>query len=91
MGFFRRENKKFQYDPRYYKGKNNPYKIEQKFDEFRTTTTEARGIKNKFTKAIHEYKNSENKSVNKTILIIIAVLTLLFLYIIDFDLSIFLK
>jgi len=90
MGFLKRKNKKFEYTPRFYKGEGNPYKIGHKFDEFRTTVGKSKGLKSKFTNAIEESKNSKNKGFNKTILIIVAILTLIFLYIIDFDLSIFL-
>lgn len=91
MGFIKRTNKKFDYTPRYYKGKGNPFKIGHKFDEFRTTVGKTKGLKAKFTKAIQESRSSKNKGINKTILVIIVILTLIFLYIIDFDLSIFLK
>ncbi len=91
MGFIKKENKKFEYKPRYYKGEGNPYEVKHKFDEFRTTVGKSKGIKGKFSDAINEFKNSENGGINKTIVIIIAILTLLFLFIIDFDLSIFLS
>ena len=32
MGFLKRTNKKFDYQPRYYKGEGSPYKIEHKFE-----------------------------------------------------------
>ncbi|RPE00852.1 riboflavin synthase subunit beta [Aureibaculum marinum] len=86
MGFFNRTHKKFEYTPRYYKGEGNPYKIEHKFDEFRTTVGK-KNLKAKFSQAVEETKNS--KGINKTILITIAILVFIFLYIIDFDLSIF--
>ncbi|MCG1036913.1 riboflavin synthase subunit beta [Polaribacter sargassicola] len=88
MGFLKRTNKKFDYQPRYYKGDGNPYKIEHKLDQFRKTAGKNRGLKNKFNDAIEDLKNSD-KTVNKNLLIIIAILILIFLYIIDFDLSIF--
>ncbi|QTE23469.1 riboflavin synthase subunit beta [Polaribacter cellanae] len=88
MGFLKRTNKKFDYQPRYYKGEGNPFKIEHKLDQFRKTAGKNKGIKGKFNDAFDDLKNSD-KSVNKTLLIIIAVLVLIFLYIIDFDLSIF--
>ncbi len=91
MGFFKRSNKKFNYNPRYYKGEGNPYQIEHKFDKFRTSVGGKKGLKAKFQNAFDESKRHEDKGINKTILIIIAILTLIFLYIIDFDLSIFLK
>ncbi len=89
MGFIKRENKKFDYQPRYYKGEGNPYEFKHKFDEYRTTVGKRKSIKGKFNSAIDEFKSSEYGGFNKTIVITIAVLVLIFLYIIDFDLSIF--
>jgi hypothetical protein len=91
MGFLNRTNKKFEYKPRFYKGEGNPYEIKYKFDEFRVTTGKNKGLKTKFLTAWDELKESRKKGINKTILTIIVVLTFMFLYIIDFDLSIFLK
>lgn len=87
----KRKHKKFEYKPRYYKGEGNPYEIKHKFDEFRTTIGENKNLKKKITNAIEELKSSDSKGTNKTILLIIAILVLIFLYIIDFDLSIFVK
>ena len=47
MGFIKRENKKFDYQPRYYKGEGNPYEFKHKFDEHRTTVGKSKGIKGK--------------------------------------------
>jgi hypothetical protein len=92
MGFLKkRTNKKFDYKPRYYKGEGNPYQIGHKFDEFRTTVGGKKSLKEKFKNAFEESERSENRGFNKTILIIIALLVFIFLYIIDFDLSIFKK
>ena len=88
MGFLKRTNNKFDYQPRYYKGEGNPFKIEHKWDQFRKTAGKNRGIKAKFNDAISDLKNSDKK-VNKTLLIIISILVFIFLYIIDFDVSIF--
>ncbi len=88
MGFLKRTNKKFDYQPRYYKGEGNPFKIEHKLDKFRKTAGKNKGIKTKFTDAIDELKNSDG-GVNKTIIYIIIILVFIFLFIIDFDLSIF--
>ena len=90
MGFIKRENKKFDYQPRYYKGEGNPYEFKHKFDEHRTTVGNSNGIKGKINAALDEFKNSENGGLNPTILITIVILMLIFLFIIDFDLSIFL-
>ena len=90
MGFLKkRTNNKFDYKPRYYNGERNPYEIGHKFDEFRTTVGSNTGLKSKIKTAMEELKSSQGKSVNKTILLIIAILVFTFLYIIDFDLSIF--
>jgi hypothetical protein len=90
FGFLkRRTNNKFDYKPRYYKGEGNPYQIGHKFDEYRTTVGANKGLKSKIKAAMNELKSSSGKGVNKTILLIIAILVFLFLYIIDFDLSIF--
>ena len=92
MGFLKkRTNKKFDYQPRYFKGDGNPYKIGHKFDEFRSTVGTNKGIKDKFKSAIEELNSKEKKGSNKILLIIIAILLFIFLYIIDFDLSIFKK
>ena len=91
MGFIKRTNKKFDYKPRYYKGEGNPYEVKHKFDQFRTTTGKNKSLKAKFITAIDELKESRGKGVNKTLVAIISVLVLIFLFIIDFDLSIFLK
>jgi hypothetical protein len=90
MGFLKRTNKKFDYQPRYYKGEGSPFKIEHKLDLYRTTTGKNKGIKGKFGDAIGDLKNSD-KRTNRTLLVIITILVLIFLYIIDFDLSIFIN
>lgn len=91
MGFIKRTNKKFEYKPRFYQGEGNPYEVKHKFDQFRTTVGKNKGLKAKFINAYEELKESRGKGVNKTLVAIIAILTLIFLYIIDFDLSIFIK
>ena len=89
MGFLRRTNKKFEYTPRFYKVEGNPYKIEHKFDKFRKTVGKNKGLKSKFTNAVEELKVPQSKNSIKIILIIVTALILVFLYTIDFDLSIF--
>ncbi len=91
MGFIKKENKKFDYTPRYYKGEGNPYEVRHKFDEFRTTVGKKKNLKGKFNAAFDEFKNSKNGGFNMTHGIIIIVLVFIFLYIIDFELSIFLS
>ena len=90
MGILKvRKNKKFSYTPRYYKGEGSPYEIKHKFDEHRVTVGNNNGIKSKFVNAINDYKTNENNEANKRVIIIVAVLVLVFLFIIGFDLSIF--
>lgn len=84
-----RKNRSFEYSPRYYKGEGNPYKIEHKLDKFRSTVQTNRGLKNKFTSAMDDLKNEGDKNMKLRFLVIVAILVLLFLIIIDFDLSIF--
>lgn len=90
MGFIKRENKKFDYKPRYYQGEGNPYEFKHKFDEYRTTVGKRKSLKGKLNAAIDEFKSSENGGFNQTIVFITVILMLIFLFIIDFDLSIFL-
>ena len=85
-----RKNKRYNYQPRYYKGEGSPYELKHKFDDFRVTVGNDRGLKTKLNNAVEDYKyNSDKSGANRRILIIIGVLILVFLFIIDFDLSIF--
>lgn len=84
-----KRNKSFDYKPRYYKGDGNPFKIEHKLDQYRTTAHTTRGLKNKVSTAIDDLKNEGDRNLRIRFLIILAVLILLFLLIIDFDLTIF--
>ena len=81
-----KRNKSFTYKPRYYQGEENPFKIEHKLDQFRSTAQHQRGIKNK----VADWQTEGDRDMRIRIAIILGVLILLFLFIIDFDLSIFL-
>ena len=85
------KNKKFSYTPRHFddKGEGNPFEIKHKFDDYRKTVGNNSGLKTKINNALDDLKESRDRQVNRRILIIIAVLLLIFLFIIDFDLSIF--
>lgn len=93
MSIFKtRENKKYNYQPRYYKSDGqSPFKVQRKFDEFRSTLDTPKGLKGKFQKAMDDYKNNDDKSSNKRVLIIALILFFIFLALIGFDFSIFLK
>jgi len=83
-------NNRYNYTPRYYKGKdeNNPYQFSTKLDKYYETYN-----KNDFgahwRDVRREQRNRSNVEINKTVLIIAVVLLLIFFWIIDFDLSIF--
>lgn len=94
MAFIKkRSNKKFDYKPRFFKneGEGSPYEMKHKFEEFRSTVNPPSGIKGKLNTAYNELKNPSDNSVKKRLLLIIGILVLIFLYIIDFDLSIFIN
>lgn len=86
-----RRSKGFDYQPRYYKSdkEGNPFKIEYKFDQYRTTAGSNRGLKNKFNNVLEDSRRQGDRNVRLRLLIIISILVFIFLYIIDFDLSIF--
>lgn len=86
-----RGNKKYNYQPRYFddKGEGNPYKLEHKFDKFRSTVDSPRGLKGKFSNAMSDMRREGDRNLKIRMVVIIGVLILIFLFIIDFDLSIF--
>lgn len=85
------KNKKYSYTPRYYddKGQGSPFEIKHKLDEFRTTVGGNKDLKTRINNAFDDFNYNENKEANRRVLLIIGVLVLIFLFIIDFDLSIF--
>ena len=90
MGVFgKRTNKKFSYTPQHYKGDGNPYEMKHKFDDYRTTVGSSGNIKTKLNNALNEFKSNPDRDANRRILIIVAILVVLFLAFIGFDLSIF--
>ncbi|MBT8265369.1 MAG: riboflavin synthase subunit beta [Bacteroidia bacterium] len=94
MGIFKlRKNKRFGYTPRYYKGdtEGSPFEIKHKFDDYRSTAGSMGGIKTRFNNAMEDLRGNPNKAANRRILYIVIVLLLVFLFIIDFDLSIFFR
>jgi hypothetical protein len=83
-------NKKFNYTPRYFKGKevHNPFDFESKFIRDRETIS-YNDLRGHWSDARKNSRNRGNRSINRRLIIIISVLVLIFLMIIDFDLSIF--
>ncbi|MGB5983128.1 MAG: riboflavin synthase subunit beta [Nonlabens sp.] len=86
----RRKNKKFDYEPRYFKSSDGskPFEIKHKFDDHRSTVQKT-NLKGKFNNAIDDYRRGSDAVVKNRIYLIVAILVLLFLWLIDFDLSIF--
>ncbi|MEZ4817072.1 MAG: hypothetical protein R2776_03780 [Flavobacteriaceae bacterium] len=83
-------NNRFNYTPRYYQGKEgaNPQDFTTKMDMYYETYN-----KNDFgghwREARLSKRNRSNVAFNKTVLIIAGILVFVFLWLIDFDLSIF--
>ena len=94
MGILKpRKNKKFGYEPRYYnnEGSGSRFQMEHKFDSYRSTVGESKNLKAKFKAAFTELKKTSDKNTHYRIFFIFTILILIFLFIIDFDLSIFFK
>ena len=89
--FKRPRNKKFRYSPRYSKSnKSNIYGFDSTYSKHKELNS-VFDKSNAWDEARLRSRNRSNTSFSKTILFIIILLTLIFLYIIDFDLSIFMK
>ncbi|UOB16899.1 hypothetical protein [Abyssalbus ytuae] len=88
--FKRRKNRRFNYTPRYYDGKDigNPYDLDSKFAKYRETTNSG-DLSSQWKEAREASRNRGNREVNTRLIIIIIILVLITLYIFDFDLSIF--
>jgi hypothetical protein len=85
----RRKNKKFNYNPRHYKGKKNPHEIYHMFDDYRHTAHHSGGLIGKWYSAMFDSKTEGDRYVWMRLAAIVAVLLLVALYILDFDLTIF--
>ena len=87
--FKRPRNKKFRYSPRYSKSnKSNIYGFDSAYSKHRESNS-VFDKSNAWDEARLRSRNRSNSLFSKTILFIIIFFTLIFLYIIDFDLSIF--
>lgn len=85
-----KKNNRYNYTPRYYKGKDigNIYDFGSKFEKYRETTNDI-DFGSHWSEARKNSRTRGNREVNKRMLVIIAILVFLFLWLIDFDLSIF--
>ena len=89
--FKRPRNKKFRYSPRYSKSnKSNIYGFDSAYSKHRESNS-VFDKSNAWEEARLRSRTRSNSLFSKTILFIIFLLTLIFLYIIDFDLSIFIQ
>ena len=91
LNFYKaRKNQRYNYTPRYYKGKDtgNVYSFDSKFNKYKEATN-AIDFGSQWAQARNNSRNRGNREINSRVLLIMAVLILIFLWIIDFDLSIF--
>ena len=85
-----KKNRRFNYTPRYFKGKDqgNLYDFDSKFSKYRDTFNK-NDLGHQWKEARLKMRIRSNRRFSLRLLIIISVLLLTFLYIIDFDFSIF--
>ncbi len=88
--FKTKKNRRFNYTPRYYDGKDvgNPYALDSKFAKYRETTNSG-DLSAQWKEAREASRHRGNREINTRLIIIIAILVLITLYFLDFDLSIF--
>ncbi len=86
----RKVNRRYNYTPRYYKGKSdgNIYDFENRITKYRDTTN-AIDFGAHWSEARKSSRHRGNREINKRVVMIALLLVFLFLYFIDFDLSIF--
>lgn len=83
------KNKRYNYTPRFYNGKEkgSAYEIGSRIRKDRETLNETIGVQ--WSEARKESRNRNNREVNVRLVVIVLILLLLALYFLDFDLSIF--
>ena len=83
-------NQRYNYTPRYYKGKKdaNIYDFDMKINKYREQKNSI-DFGSHWAEDRKNMRNRGNRSINRNILYIALILVFAFLYIIDFDLSIF--
>lgn len=91
INFFKqRSNRRFNYTPRFYKGKvdDNPYDFDSTFSKFRDMSN-SNDFGAQWQAARRESRNRSNGGFSRLFFIILAALILIVLFVLDFDLSIF--
>lgn len=88
--FKRGENRRFNYTPRYYNGKEDerPFEFDSVFRKYREKPN-AIDFGAHWKEDRKGFRNRKNREINKRFIIIFLILVFIFLWIIDFDLSIF--
>lgn len=86
------KSRRYNYTPRYYKGKEegNLYEFDSKFSKFRDTYN-TNDFGQQWKEARVQKRTRKNRSLSVRLLIIIFFLVFLALYILDFDLSLFIS
>ncbi|MFC5046377.1 hypothetical protein ACFSTE_03830 [Aquimarina hainanensis] len=86
----KKENRRFNYTPRYYKGKSegNIYDFENRIVKYRETTNSS-DFGAQWSEARKASRHRGNREINRRVIYIALILIFIFLYLIDFDLSIF--
>ena len=83
------KNRRFNYTPRFFKGKEDiPINFESKFSKYRDTYNSIDMGMN-WSDQRDKMRNKRIRGINMTLILIVVFLILVFLYIIDFDLTIF--
>ena len=85
-----RNNRRFNYTPRFYKGKKNqnPYSFQNSFERYRDTHNK-NDFRAHWRDERNQTRNRNNRKVSPLLIILILLMTMASLYILDFDFSIF--
>ena len=85
-----RKNRRYNYTPRYYQGKEegNLYEFDSKFSKYRDTYNR-NDFGQQWKEIRMQMRTRKNRSVSLRLLLIIFALLFLSLYILDFDLTLF--
>ncbi|MDB4159995.1 hypothetical protein N9592_03205 [Flavobacteriaceae bacterium] len=84
------KNRRYNYTPRYYKGKEegNLYEFDSKFSKYRDTYN-SNDFGQQWKEARVQMRSRKNRSISLRLLLIILALVFVCFYILDFDISIF--
>ncbi|WP_298547555.1 hypothetical protein [uncultured Aquimarina sp.] len=86
----RKTNRRYNYTPRYYEGKSkgNIYDFENRITKYRETRN-AIDFGSQWSEDRKASRNRGNREINRRVIYVAFILIFIFLYLIDFDLSIF--